>query len=200
MIGIIDYGAGNLSSVKNAFDFLNKQSKILKSPQEIKDCERLVLPGVGAFGEAIKKLNSSGFDSEIKNFINSKKPFLGICLGMQLLFEKSYEFGEYKGLGILPGEIVKFSEKCNEKIPHIGWNSLKFNKKNGINAGLENEIYMYFVHSYHVICDSDLILAKTFYGYEFISAVCKDNIFAFQPHPEKSSEVGLAILKNFTEI
>lgn len=201
MIGIIDYGAGNLKSVQNAFEFLKKDTKILKHPKEIEFCDKLILPGVGAFGKAMNKLKISGFDKEIRNFISTKKPFLGICLGMQLLFEKSYEFGKNNGLGIFEGEIVKFDKNlCKEKIPHIGWNSLKFNKKNGINHSLKNEIYMYFVHSYHAICDESLVLAKTFYGYEFVSAVCKDNVFAFQSHPEKSNEIGLEILKNFTEL
>lgn len=203
MIGIIDYGAGNIQSVINATEFLGQKAVLINNANDLAKFDKLILPGVGAFGEAMVRLKSSNLDKAICEFVAKDKPFLGICLGMQLLFEKSYEFGEHEGLGILKGSVVKFDEnRFNKqlKIPHIGWNSCKFTKQTPINIGLHEESYLYFVHSFHIVCNDEISLAKTTYGYEFTSAVAKNNIFGFQPHPEKSHENGLKILKNFMEL
>lgn len=204
MIAIIDYGAGNIKSVINAFCFLGKKAVLISNPDELKNYDRLILPGVGAFGEAINKLKEKHLDLAILEFIKTGRPFLGICLGMQLLFEKSYEFGENYGLGAIKGSVVKFDEAKFQtplKIPHVGWNSINFTQKTPINRDLNDSEYLYFVHSFHAICDDkSAILGTSEYGYDFVSAVAKDNVFGFQPHPEKSHDVGLKILKNFTEL
>ena len=215
MIGIIDYGAGNLRSVQNAFDYLGAKTQIVREAENLTKFDRILLPGVGAFGEAMSKIRALNLDVALREFIASGKPFLGICLGMQLLFEKSYEFGETAGLGVINGEVVKFdTSKFTDtnlspqnstftpkiKIPHVGWNGLEFAKQTKINANLNDEIYLYFVHSYHVLCDDSVVLGRTNYGYEFVSAVAKDNVFGFQAHPEKSHENGLKIIKNFMEL
>ena len=215
MIGIIDYGAGNLRSVQNAFDYLGAKTQIVREAENLTKFDRILLPGVGAFGEAMSKIRALNLDVALREFIASGKPFLGICLGMQLLFEKSYEFGETAGLGVINGEVVKFdTSKFTDtnlspqnstftpkiKIPHVGWNGLEFAKQTKINANLNDEIYLYFVHSYHVLCDDSVVLGRTNYGYKFVSAVAKDNVFGFQGHPEKSHENGLKIIKNFMEL
>ncbi|QKF60731.1 imidazole glycerol phosphate synthase subunit HisH [Campylobacter curvus] len=200
MIGIIDYGAGNLQSVINAFEKLNLSARLVRNAQELAKFERIILPGVGAFGEAMKKLKSANLDEAIKDFVASGRPFLGICLGMQLLFEKSSEFGEHAGLGLLRGEVVKFDDaKFDEplKVPHTGWNVINFVRETPINRGLKKSEYLYFVHSYHVVCDENAVLGSSEYGYKFTSAVAKGNVFGFQPHPEKSHDTGLKILQNF---
>lgn len=217
MIGIVDYGAGNIQSVMNALSFCGAKFCLARSPEELLSCDKALLPGVGAFGEAMDKLRASGMDDAIKEFVASGRYFLGICLGMQLLFEQSEEFGARSGLGILPGRVVKFdktkfniqgvkfnsdgaepSERCGQnstcaeslKIPHVGWNSAHFIKRSPINAGLGEFEYLYFVHSYHVLCARKITLASTFYGYEFASAIWRENVFAFQPHPEKKPRCG----------
>lgn len=220
MIGIVDYGAGNIRSVMNALSFCGAKFCLARSPEELLSCDKALLPGVGAFGEAMDKLRASGMDAAIKEFVASGRYFLGICLGMQLLFEQSEEFGARSGLGILPGRVVKFDktkfnirgaesgERCGQnftcaeslKIPHVGWNSAHFIKHSPINAGLGEFEYLYFVHSYHVLCAREITLASTFYGYEFTSAIWRENVFAFQPHPEKSHDAGIKIIKNFTEL
>ena len=203
MIAIIDYGAGNIKSVINAFKFLGHECVLLSEPESLKEHSHIVLPGVGAFGEAMKKLKFKGMDEAIKEAVKNGKAFIGICLGMQLLFEKSFEFGEHDGLSLLPGEVVKFDETKFDKplkIPHVGWNTLSFKQNGLLNLGLKELEYLYFVHSYHVICDDRFALAKTGYGYEFTSAVQHENLFGFQPHPEKSHEVGLKILENFARL
>ena len=203
MIAVIDYGAGNIKSVINAFKFLDKKCVLVSEPESLKEYSRIVLPGVGAFGEAIKKLKHNGMDEAIKEAVRSGKAFIGICLGMQLLFEKSYEFGEHEGLGLIAGEVIKFDEVKFDrplKIPHVGWNTLLFKQNGSLNLGLKELEYLYFVHSYHVVCDDKFALAKTTYGYEFTSAVQHENIFGFQPHPEKSHEVGLKILEKFARL
>ena len=200
MIGIIDYGAGNLQSVMNAFEKLNLSARLVRNAEELAKFKRIILPGVGAFGEAMKKLKSANLDEAIKDFVASGRPFLGICLGMQLLFEKSSEFGEHAGLGLLRGEVVKFDDaKFDEplKVPHTGWNVINFVCETPINRGLKKSEYLYFVHSYHVICDENAVLGSSEYGYKFTSAVAIDNVFGFQPHPEKSHDTGLKILQNF---
>ena len=199
-IGIVDYNMGNLASVKNAFDKIGASAEIVKDADKIKNYDKLILPGVGAFGDAMKHLKESNLDEAIKDFVKSGKFLLGVCLGMQLLFEKSEEFGEHEGLGFIKGEVIYFDKERvgNRKIPHMGWNKL-FNKDSILFKGLNNP-YLYFVHSLHVVCDEKYVIGKTIYGYEFVSSVNKDNIFGFQPHPEKSHNEGLKILKNFVEL
>jgi len=161
MIAIIDYGAGNIKSVINAFKFLGHECVLLSEPESLKEHSRIVLPGVGAFGEAMKKLKMNGMDEAIKEAVKSGKAFMGICLGMQLLFEKSFEFGEHEGLSLLPGEVVKFDEAKFDKplkIPHVGWNTLSFKQNSPLNLGLKELEYLYFVHSYHVVCDDKFAL------------------------------------------
>ena len=204
MIAIINYNMGNLGSVDNAFLKAGANAKIESDPNKLKDYDKLILPGVGAFGDAMKHLNSSGLKEAIKEFAKSGKYIMGTCLGMQLLFNSSQEFGLSKGLGLIPGEVVAFNkEKFDNKelkIPHMGWNELFTQKDDAIFNGLDREFYLYFVHSYHVVCDDKYALGKTKYGYEFVSAVKKDNIYGFQPHPEKSHDNGLKILKNFVNL
>ena len=203
MIAIIDYGAGNIKSVINAFKFLGHECVLLSEPKSLKEHSHIVLPGVGAFGEAMKKLKFNGMDEAIKETVKSGKAFIGICLGMQLLFEKSFEFGEHEGLGLIAGEVIKFNEAKFDKplkIPHVGWNTLSFKQNSPLRLGLKELEYLYFVHSYYVVCDDKFALAKTTYGYEFTSAVQHENLFGFQPHPEKSHEVGLKILENFARL
>jgi len=199
-IGIVDYNMGNLASVKNAFKKIKADAEIVQDVEKIKSYDKLILPGVGAFGDAIEHLKNTGMDEAIIEFAKSGKYLLGVCLGMQLLFESSEEFGNHKGLGLIKGEVVHFDKsKIGEhKIPHMGWNKM-FTKKSPLFEGLDNP-YLYFVHSYHVVCDENFAIGKTVYGYEFVSAVNKDNIFGFQPHPEKSHNEGLKILKNFVEL
>ncbi|PSM52332.1 imidazole glycerol phosphate synthase HisFH, HisH subunit [Campylobacter blaseri] len=203
MIGIVDYGAGNIKSIENAFLSVGAKIKLVKDPDELIRFDRIVLPGVGAFKDAMEILKKINLDEAIKDFIKTGKPFLGICLGLQLLFETSEEFETSNGLGILKGKVVKFDKSKfdkNLKIPHIGWNSLELRKTSQLTKNLKDKPYMYFVHSYHIECNKDILLSKTFYGYEFTSAIEKDNVFGLQPHPEKSGEVGLKIVKNFMEI
>ncbi|HIQ50517.1 MAG TPA: imidazole glycerol phosphate synthase subunit HisH [Nautiliaceae bacterium] len=195
-VGIVDYNMGNLASVQNAFYKLNIKADIVKSPDELKKFDKLIFPGVGAFGDAMIHLKEINLDEAIKEFIKSGKYVLGVCLGMQLLFSNSEEFGYHEGLNIIPGEVIKF--KVNKKIPHMGWNKIFF-KKSKLSISLNNP-YLYFVHSYHVKCEEKYVIGKTIYGYEFISSVNKDNVFGFQPHPEKSHNAGLKILENFVNL
>lgn len=201
MIGIIDYNMGNLASVYNACHLLDTKAQIVKNPQDLKNFDRIILPGVGAFKDAMEHLISTGMNEAIFEFVKSGKPLIGICLGMQLLFESSKEFGHTSGLGLIDGEVVKFDKsKMSEdfKIPHMGWNTI-INKEHTLFEGLHNP-YLYFVHSYHAVTNETNIIGKTTYGYSFASAVNKDNIYGFQPHPEKSHNNGLKILKNFINI
>jgi len=202
-IAIIDYNMGNLSSVKNAFLKMGKSVDIIKEANLLKKYDKIVLPGVGAFGDAMSHLKENGLDEAIKEFAKSKKPLLGICLGMQLLFEKSEEFGSYTGLGLVPGDVKYFdSSKFLKrlKIPHMGWNKLFIQKESPLLQGFDESVYLYFVHSYHAVCDEKYVIGKTLYGYEFVSAVQNDNIFGFQPHPEKSHDEGLKIIENFIRL
>jgi len=199
-IGIVDYNMGNLASVKNAFKKINAKAEIVKDADKIKNFDKLVLPGVGAFGDAMEHLKQTGMDEAITEFAKSGRYLLGVCLGMQLLFDTSEEFGAHKGLGLIEGKVVYFDKgKVGEhKIPHMGWNKL-FNNNSPLFKGLESP-YLYFVHSLHAVCDDKYVIGKTIYGYEFVSAVNKDNVFGFQPHPEKSHDEGLMILKNFVKL
>jgi len=196
MICIIDYGMGNLRSVEKAFQFLGFSAQVSEDISFIKKADKIVLPGVGAFEDAITTIKNKGFDKIIKEQISKGKPFLGICLGMQMLFDISYENGEFEGLGLIPGVVKKLSNDV--KIPHIGWNNLKLYKKEPLFKDLGENPYVYFVHSYHVETDSSVVSATTFYGKEIQVAVQKDNIYATQFHPEKSGDIGLQILKNFS--
>ncbi len=202
MIGIINYNMGNLASVYNACHLLDETASFVTEPEKLKTYDRVILPGVGAFGDAMKHLNQTGMKEAIYEFAKSGKPMIGICLGMQLLFESSEEFGTNKGLGLIDGKIIKFDKsKMHEdtKIPHIGWNIIKTKDEHTLFEGLENP-YLYFVHSYHAITNEQNVIGKTNYGYEFVSAVHKENIYGFQPHPEKSHNNGLKILKNFMNL
>ncbi len=203
MIAIIDYNMGNLRSVQNAFDKLGAKTQIISDPDKIDKFDKIILPGVGAFGDAMEHLQSNAMDEAIKNFAKSQKPLFGICLGMQLLLESSQEFGNHKGLGLIPGKVVKFDTtkfSTPLKVPHMGWNELFVKQKTPLFKGLEESFYLYFVHSYHVTCDEKYVMGETEYGYPFSSAIYNGNIYGIQPHPEKSHKVGLQILKNFMEM
>ncbi len=195
MIAVIDYGMGNLRSVQKAFEFLGYEATITSHKQDIESASHVVLPGVGAFKDAMDNLKASNLIPSIEKTVQEGKPFLGICLGMQLLFEKGYEFGLHRGLGVIPGEVVAF-DVPGLKVPHMGWNTLKTRQNPLISS--DNDQFVYFVHTYHAAnVPEENILSVTEYGYPFVSAVMKGNIFGLQFHPEKSGNVGLGILKNF---
>ena len=201
MIAIIDYDAGNIKSVEKAISALGAEAVLTRDPQQILTAEKVILPGVGSFGDAMEKLHGYGLVDVIKKVVEQKKPFLGICLGLQLLFERSDESEGVEGLGILKGEIVRIPDAPEIKIPHIGWNSLKFPREGRLFQGLEEDSYVYFVHSYYLkAADESIVTATTDYSTRIHASVEKDNVFACQFHPEKSSDVGLTILKNFLEI
>ncbi len=201
MIAIIDYGAGNLQSVKKAFDFIGAESVITDNPETINACDKILLPGVGSFGDAMDSMNKKGLIETVKQNALSGKPFLGICLGLQLLFEESEESPGIEGLGIFKGKIKKFSPDMGLKIPHIGWNSLEIKQKDTLFKDIPENSYVYFVHSYYLHAeDENEIATVTNYGIDFHSAVGKNNIFATQFHPEKSGDVGLQILRNFASM
>lgn len=195
MIAIIDYGMGNLRSVQKAFEFLGFEAIITDDPNIIEQADKVVLPGVGAFCDAIKTIREKKIDEVIYKTVEQQKPFLGICLGMQMMFDKSYENGVHEGLGLIPGEIVRLPE--TEKIPQIGWNSLDIKIENPLFEGLGDEPYVYFVHSFYLETTAPVVSATCFYGKEIQVAAQKDNIFALQFHPEKSGDTGLKILNNF---
>lgn len=198
MIAIIDYDAGNVKSVEKALQALNQEVIITKDKELLLKADKVILPGVGAFGDAMEKLHTYGLVEVIHQLIEMKKPFLGICLGLQLLFEESEESPGVKGLGILKGKIVRFPQS-ELKVPQIGWNSLEFPKKSILFQGMQGGEYVYFVHSYYLQAKEDIVIATTEYGVTVHAAVEKENVFACQFHPEKSSGVGLNILKNFVE-
>ena len=203
MIAIVDYNMGNLASVQNAFAKLGKDTVVESDPKKFQEYDKLILPGVGAFADAMEHLRERNMIEALKEFAASNKPMLGICLGMQLLFESSEEFGENEGLGLIKGKVemfdaTKFSEPL--KIPHMGWNRM-FTKEHPLFEGLDENHYLYFVHTFHVHCaDADDIIGETEYGYRFTSAVAHNNIMGIQPHPEKSHENGLKILENFIKL
>lgn len=198
MILIIDYGMGNLRSLINAFRYLGERVKISESPKEIKKGRKIVFPGVGHFGRAMKNLKKKKLDLAILKIIEKGIPFLGICLGFQLLFEKSEEDPKVKGLAVLKGKVLKFKKI---KTPHIGWNKINIKKRGTIFKGIKNESFLYFMHSFYLkVQDEKMIAATTDYGKEFCSAIELKNIFGVQFHPEKSGKIGLKILKNFIEI
>lgn len=197
-ITIVDYGMGNLRSVQKAFEKLGHAADIVRSPAEVAQAAKLVLPGVGAFRDAIGELNRLDLSKPVVEHIAAGKPFLGICLGLQLLFDVGHEDGEWQGLGVIPGEVVRFQSQADLKIPHMGWNELIIDRPNRLLAGIPEPLSVYFVHSYHVVPrDPAVIATRTDYGGPFVSMIAKDNLFATQFHPEKSQQVGLKMLANF---
>ena len=201
MTAIIDYDAGNIKSVEKALLALGEEAIITRDREKILNADHVILPGVGAFGDAMGKLRAYGLEEIIHEVVENGIPFLGICLGLQLLFERSDESDGVKGLGLLPGEILRIPDEPGIKIPHIGWNSLKFPNRGRLFQGIPEDSYVYFVHSYYLKAeDESIVTATTQYGTLIHASVEKDNIFACQFHPEKSSEVGLTILKNFINI
>ena len=202
MIAIIDYGVGNLFSLISSFKYVGADVIVTSDAMEIRKADKIILPGVGAFGDAIKMLKESGLDKVVIEEAKSGKPLMGICLGMQLLFEKSYEYGEHEGLGLLKGSVVPMEGSLPKelKIPQIGWNGLVFKKESPLFKYLKNGDFVYFVHSYYADNCEESLLATTEYGKELTAAVAYKNVMGCQFHPEKSGEVGLKILKAFCEM
>ena len=208
MIAVIDYGMGNLRSVQKALEFIGAKVIVTHDPDLILNANSVVLPGVGAFKDCMANLNKLKLIDPIRKFIDGGKPFLGICLGLQVLFEESEEYGPVAGLGILPGKVVKFPGGSSEtkngrpiKIPHMGWNQIKVKKNVPLFGGVGDEPYFYFVHSYYVVPeDQNMIATVTNYGVEFVSGIQHKNIYAFQFHPEKSQTLGLSILERFSNL
>lgn len=202
MIAIVDYGVGNLFSLTCSFRAIGAEAKLTSDRAEIEAADKIVLPGVGAFGDAAKKLFSSGLAEVVIAEAKKGKPILGICLGMQLLFDKSYEYGCHNGLGLIKGEIRPITDviPAGYKVPHIGWNALTFPKKNELFQYLVEGSYVYFVHSYYATGCDESVIATTEYGGLLTAAVARGNVYGCQFHPEKSGEVGLKILKAFVEI
>ena len=201
-IAIIDYGMGNLRSVQKAIEKVGSEAIITSDAQQIAAASKVILPGVGAFRDAIKALHQQDLVGPIKEATQSGKPFLGICLGLQLLFERSFEYGDYEGLGVIPGVVRKFDVPQDLKVPHMGWNQLiATQSEHPLLSGLESTAWFYFVHSYYVDpADSSWSAAETDYGGRFVSMVAKGNVYATQFHPEKSQAAGLQLLKNFVNL
>ena len=201
MLAIIDYDAGNLKSVSKALDYLNIKNEITRDEKKLLSADKILLPGVGSFGDCMEKLKKYNLIDSIHELIAKDKAFLGICLGMQLLFDESEEAPGVKGLGILEGKIIKFKDDMGLKVPQIGWNSLHLQNDGRLYKGMEDEPYVYFVHSYHLIAkDEKQVKATCDYGVRFHASVEHKNIFGCQFHPEKSGDVGLKILKNFGDL
>ena len=201
MVAIIDYDAGNIRSVEKAIRYLGKEVTVTSDPEKILAADRVILPGVGAFGDAMKRLHAMGLVEVIRQVADRGTPFLGICLGLQLLFEKSEESPGVPGLGLLQGEILRLPELPGLKVPHIGWNSLKYPNPGRLFRGIPEDSYVYFVHSYYLKAqDEGIVTATTEYGTLVHASVESGNLFACQFHPEKSSETGLTILENFLSI
>ena len=203
MIAILDYGVGNLFSLKSSFSAIGEEAVVTSDINEIKKADRIILPGVGAFGDASEKLKESGLDKVLKEEVRTGKSLMGICLGMQMLLEKSFEYGEYEGLGLIPGEIRSISEAIPKelKIPHIGWNALNFKgEKSPIFKYINEGDFVYFVHSFAGFSCDDYVIATSEYGADLTAAVQNGNVFGCQFHPEKSGDVGLKILKAFCEV
>ncbi len=201
MIAIIDYGVGNLFSLKSSFCAIGQEVKVTDDADEIRKADKIILPGVGAFEDAVKKLKNTGLDLVLKEEAEKGKPVMGICLGMQMLFERSFEYGCHEGLGLIKGDIIPFKGEIDSslKIPHIGWNALEIKEDLPIFKYIKNGDHVYFVHSYFAAV-TDETIAKCEYGTVFTAAVGKDNIYGCQFHPEKSGQVGLNILKGFCEL
>lgn len=207
MIGIIDYGVGNLFSLKSSLAFLGWDVTVTKDAEELKSCEKIILPGVGAFEDAVEKLKATGLVSLIREELDKGKPMLGICLGMQLLFDKSFEYGEHKGLGLIPGTVVAIPKEQRGpdngdilKVPHIGWNRIEIIKDDPIFRRLSKENYVYFVHSFYASGCQNNLLAVSDYGVDIPAVVRKGSLYGTQFHPEKSGLTGLNILKAFIEL
>ena len=196
MIALVDYGMGNLGSVANALRFIECEFEITSDPKVLTGADAAILPGVGAFGDCMENLRECGLVEPIRDFAASDRPFLGICLGLQLLFTEGEEMGTYAGLDIVPGRVIRFTHSL--KIPQIGWNQIQIRQDCPQLESIAEGSYVYFVHSYHVVPEEPEVVATvTDYGYEFCSAIRRGNLFATQFHPEKSSEIGLQILRNF---
>ena len=201
MISIINYEMGNLRSVQKALEKLGYEAEVTDNPAAIANAEKLILPGVGAYSDAMAALRERGLVEPICEAITSGKPSLGICLGMQLLFETSYEDGEHQGLGVLPGSVVKFDLPSDYKVPHMGWNQVAFANPSPLYEGIDEGSHFYFVHSYYVSpTDESVVATTTDYGTSFCSSVQQDNLFATQFHPEKSQKLGLKLLENFARL
>ena len=202
MIRIIDYGVGNLFSLRSSLRAIGIDADYTGDPAEIRKADKLILPGVGAFRDAREALRNTGLDRVVQEEAGKGKPLMGICLGMQMLFDRSYEYGEYEGLGLIPGEIVPMEGRIPKElpIPHIGWNELALKQSSPLMKNTDNGDYVYFVHSYYAETPAEYVIATTDYGVEMTAAVQKDNVYGCQFHPEKSSEVGLSILKAFCEL
>lgn len=204
MTVIIDYGAGNLSSVEKALRHIGCDCEITGDPEKLKNADAAVLPGVGAFGDAMENLRARGLEGPIKDYVNQGKPFLGICLGLQILFESSEESPGVRGLGLLKGKILRLPgtgpDGARLKVPHMGWNSLRIEKPGGLFSGVTGEPYLYFVHSYYLRAEEDIVTASAEYGAVIHAAVRKGNLFACQFHPEKSGGTGLLLLRNFARL
>ena len=199
MIVVVDYGMGNLRSVQKGFEKVGSNAIISRNPDEIMSADRLVLPGVGAFPECMRNLSRLDLIDPILEFMQSGRPFLGICLGLQLLFDESEEFGFHEGLKLVPGTVKSFDRNMGLKIPHMGWNQVYFRKDVPIFRGIQDGSFFYFVHSYYVVPNQESdIAAETDYGIKFTCAIARDNVFAVQFHPEKSQENGLKLLTNFS--
>jgi glutamine amidotransferase len=202
-IGIIDYGMANLRSVQKAFETVGARAQIISTPDEIDHSDKIVLPGVGAFADAVRTLREKELAGPILSHIEKGKPFLGICLGLQMLFDVGYEDGEHVGLGVLKGKCVRFDvdDTLHLKVPHMGWNQLQIRRPSPLYKDLPDDAGVYFVHGYHVVPDDDSVIATTTdYGRPFVSSVWRDNVMATQFHPEKSQRVGLKILSNFATL
>ena len=209
MIVVVDYGVGNLRSVQKGFKTAGHRVEVSSNPEIVGNADAIVLPGVGAFQDCMRNLEDLNLVSPIKHCVESKKPFLGICLGLQLLFSESEEFGSCKGLDLVPGKVYRFPNDLHSsqengdrlKIPHMGWNTISKQKETSLLKDIQKGSYFYFVHSYYVVPeDKEIIATTTHYGIEFVSGICRENLFAFQFHPEKSQQLGLSILKNFGDL
>lgn len=201
MLVIVDYGMGNLRSVQKAFERMGHAAVISGMSDQVGSADKVVLPGVGAFRDAIARLRSAGLDEPIRDHIRAGKPFFGICLGLQLLFTRSHEDGSYQGLGIFPGEVVRFDVPAEYKVPHMGWNQLRVCRRSPLLAETTDNSSVYFVHSYYAVpADPALIATETDYAAPFTSAIWHENVFATQFHPEKSQRVGLSMLHNFATL
>lgn len=201
MIAIIDYQMGNLRSVQKGFEKIGQEAQIVSDPQQLKAATKVVLPGVGAFGDAMQELTQRGFVDPLREWLEQDRPFLGICLGLQLLFDRSFEGGEHRGLGVLAGEVLRFDVPAPLKVPHMGWNELQLRKPAPILEGINSGDYLYFVHSYYVAPeDQEVVAVEADYGGPFCAMVWRGQLFATQFHPEKSQQVGLQILENFSRL
>lgn len=206
MIKIVDFGMGNLRSVQKAFEKVGAEAIVCSKATDLggdgnANSDKLVLPGVGAFRDAMRELNTRGMAAPLLDHIAAEKPFLGICLGLQLLFDVSYEDGQWEGLGVIPGKVVRFEDQPGLKIPHMGWNQLEIAKASPLLEGIPNDAHFYFVHSYYVMSsDESVVAARTRHGVDFVSMISRGHFFATQFHPEKSQRVGLKLLENFAAL